>query len=157
MLFKTTEESLREYEEFKNHFKEQTGETVLEIEFAEVRADKSVYRALGIQTESWQDSTWGLIVFAEGSIYYFTSTRENYLARLMRSVKNNTKESVINFSGLKELTFCFPKKTFFSFFNAESKRTLNSSFIDSNGKRQFFKLITSSSAFEIWKKLTSYK
>ena len=50
MLFKTTEESLREYEEFKNHFKEQTGETVLEIEFAELRADKSVYRALGIQT-----------------------------------------------------------------------------------------------------------
>ena len=155
MLIKSNAESIKEREEFKKRISDETGCNISEMEFAELRADKYVYKALGIETESWQVSSWGLILFTDKDTFYFTCTQENYLARLMRSSKTKEKESLVNLSTLKDLNFFLPRRSFFSFLNAESKRTLEASFIDAEGKRQFFKLITSGAAFDLWKKLSS--
>lgn len=154
MFTKSDRQSFLQRKEFIAQMQKETGAVISSMEFAELRGDSLVYGALGIETEVWQLSVWGLLLFTDKGIFYYTTTQENYLMRLTsRSSKYKAKESLINLSELKDLQFTLPRRNFLSFLQPELKRTINACFSDGSGKRIYFRFVTHTDAFSIYEKL----
>lgn len=135
---------------FRKEFGAKVHNDVEAVEFAELRADGSVYQDLNLK--SYRTSVWGLIVFCKKSVWYYVAEQESYLSFFMKGA-GKTEERIVSLSGLSDISFSLPQKGFFSFLNPELARSINASYTNLNGDRREFALILNRKADGVFHRL----
>ena len=150
LLGNSSESPEEAQQRFRKEFGAKVHDDVEAVEFAELRAGGSVYQDLNLK--SYRTSVWGLIVFCKKSVWYYVAEQESYLSFFMKGA-GKTEERIVSLSGLSDISFSLPHRSFFSFLNPELARSINASYTNLNGDRREFVLILNRKADGIFRRL----
>ena len=101
------------------------------FELAELRGSIDVVNKIGIYPKSGMGTAWGLILFCTGEnsakeTYFYYPATEGMFDFFFRQNSGDApaEDQYVRLDNMEDLCFELPKKTFFSFFNPDEKRTI---------------------------------
>ena len=117
-----------ERKRFFIELEEKTGDTVEELEFVCINADKKTYTALSLASS--RTELWGLLVFCKRGLYFYVSPSENFMSQMFREMTHGKKpsEQLIDLSRLEAFETELPPKKWYSIFFTDVKHRIAVSF-----------------------------
>ena len=137
-----------ERKRFFIELEEKTGDTVEELEFVCINADKKTYAALSLTSS--RTELWGLLVFCARGLYFYVSPSENFMSLMFREMTHGKKpsEQFIDLGRVEALETELPPKKWYNIFFTDIKHRIDASFVFEN-RRYYFSMTTLSSAADV--------
>lgn len=144
---KTTEE---ERQKFIKAFEEEYEDKVISFELAELRASPVVFNILKLKHDENADFLWGLVVFCESEIYFYSFPQENMLSFYVRK-SFGADEPLSQCISLSQWRchFRLPEKNPLDFLFPKRKNIIKSYFFDENKISHSFELCMNKKAADV--------
>ena len=139
----------QQQEAFFREFEEKAHDKPCSLELAECRADETARADMGF---SGGGALWGLIVFCERDVYFYSAAQDSYMSFFAQGA-GRQEEQLVRLGALKQLQFCRAKKRRPAFLFPENERTIEARFTGSGGLPRSFTLVLGRRADEVLDKL----
>lgn len=153
-----TVNQIKAQQKFFDEFSQKVGDKVVDVDMAELRAEKFVYDEMGMTPQPSQKSIWGLAVFCEHGFYFYVSPSENFFTAMFRVAAHSEppKEQMLAVHEIPNLKVALPKNNFFSRFSYEHSRRVDFSFSAQNGGEYPFSLIFNKKAEAVFDRICEF-
>lgn len=145
-------------DKFYEEFSAKVGDKIIDVDMAELRAQKIVYDELKLTPQVGQKTIWGLAVFCEHGFYFYASPSENYFTAMIRTASQGEppKEQLLILHTIQNLKAQLPQGNFFSRFSYEHSHRIDFSFSTQNGSAYPFSIIFGKKTETVFDKIKSY-
>ena len=113
-------------EEFFTEFYNKTGFMPEEIELVSVEGSEKSLSLVGLEYPPFQKQLWGLLVFCEKKLFFYSQPQEYALLGIFKSngKELSVKEQLVDFSGFEDVKASLPVfKSCLSAFFSKNRRT----------------------------------
>ena len=144
---KTTED---EKQKFIKMFEEEFDDKVVSFELAELRASPVVFNILKLVPEQETDFLWGLVVFCESDIYFYSFPQENIISFYVRK-SSGAADPVFQCISLSDwkCRYRLPEKHFLDFLIPKRKNIVKTYFFDEDKISLSFELCLNKKAADV--------
>lgn len=145
-------------QKFYEEFSAKISDKILDVDMAELRAQKFIYDELKLTPAIGQQTIWGLVVFCEHGLYFHVAPSENYFTAMIRAASNAEppKEQTIALHSIQNIRAALPRGNFFSRFSYEHVHCVDFSFTAQNGSEYPFSIIFGKKAESVFGRIKNY-